>query len=212
MLESLENNSAYLHAFRVKDERVMGQLYAKAKKKFQKKLAFSYNYLPSYYLDDVYQDAFIQLGENIVSGKITEETLTVPIGEYLYGIGQNIAKEYVRNYDIVNEKEEQEVTVKAGPNKKPLLQPEYLPYLPPDEDNRFSDSDRRMIRHYVNEMQEPCASILTQFYFDEYTTYGIAILQGYKNEDTAKTRKYKCFKKLQNAIKHHLHGYFDFEI
>ena len=197
MKETLEDNKTYLEAFRTNDQHTMSRCYSRFKPDFQKNLASSYNYLPSHYLDDVYQDAFIQLGENIISGKISEDTLNVPIGAYLYGIGQHIAKEYVRNY--------------GGTNQKADYEEVELPFIPGEEDSPFSLDDRKLIRKYVNEMQEPCADILTKFYFDDYTIFSIALLRGYKNEDSAKTQKHKCFTKLRNAIKHHLHGYFDFE-
>lgn len=195
--QSLDDNTAYLEAFRTNDQQTMSRCYSRFKPDFQRNLAFSYNYLPTHYLDDVYQDAFIQLGENIISGKISEETLRVPIGAYLYGIGQHIAKEYVRNYGSTEKREDIE-------DHEPT-------YLPQDNDSPFTQDDRRLIRKYVNEMKEPCAEILSRFYFDDYTIFSIALLRGYKNEDTAKTQKHKCFTKLRNAIKHHLHGYFDFE-
>lgn len=198
MKETIEDNIFYLEAFRTNDQRTMSRCYSRFKPDFQKNLAFSYNYLPSHYLDDVYQDAFIQLGENIMSGKITAETLNVPIGVYLYGIGQNIAKEYVRNY--------------GGTGQQVNYEESELPIIQDEENRYFTLDDRKLIRKYVNEMQEPCADILTKFYFDDYSMFTIALFRGYRSENSAKTQKYKCFTKLRNAIKHHLHGYFDFEI
>ena len=193
----MDDNRVYLEAFRRNDQRTMSRCYSRFKPDFEKNLVFSYNYLPTHYLDDVYQDAFIQLGENIMSGKITEDTLNVPIGAYLYGIGQNIAKEYVRKYGAADEQTD-------------LEEADSL-FVPEDDNNYFSLDDRKLIRKYVNEMKEPCADILTKFYFDDYTLFSISILRGYSSEDSAKTQKHKCFTKLRNAIKHHIHGYFDFQ-
>ncbi len=196
MENPLDDNITYLEAFRTNDQRTMSRCYSRFKPTFVKNLAFSFNFLPAYFLDDVYQEAFIQLGEKIVSGKLTEQTLNVPIGAYLYGIGINIAKEYVRNYGST----EQTVDIHD------------VEGLVSEENNsQFTPDDCKLIRKYVNEMKEPCAGVLSDFYFDSYTLFSIAFLRNYKNEETAKTKKYKCLTKLINAIKHHLHGYFDFE-
>lgn len=186
---NLEDNAPLFKAFKTKNDPIIAIYYKGLKSEFIKNLRTRYNCIPPDYLDDIYQDSFIELGEQIISGKLTEEKLTVPIGAYLYGIGKIIAHNYVKNEEVVlDDVDTMHVT---------------------DNDSLFTKDDRELIREYVERIAEPCLSVLRMFYFEEYTMFSIAKLMKYKSEDVAKTRKNKCMTRLKEIIKNELYGRFD---
>lgn len=186
---NLEDNAPLFEAFKTKNDPIIAIYYKGLKSEFIKNLRTRYNCIPPDYLDDIYQDSFIELGEQIISGKLTEEKLTVPIGAYLYGIGKIIAHNYVKNEEVVlDDVDTMHVT---------------------DNHSLFTKDDRELIREYVERIAEPCLSVLRMFYFEEYTMFSIAKLMKYKSEDVAKTRKNKCMTRLKEMIKNELYGRFD---
>lgn len=53
----------------------------------------------------------------------------------------------------------------------------------------------------VNELGETCRDVLTLFYFEGLDMEGIAQRMNFANSDTAKAKKYQCFKKLESMFK-----------
>ena len=195
---SIDNNEILLEAFKANDDRVIGRYYAALKPEFQKNIAFKFSYLPHDYLDDVYQESFIELGEQISSGELNSVTLEVPVGAYLYGIGKKVALEYIKKYGFAN------ATSLGGEDSD-------VEIANPEEESTLTKEDRALIHKYVEKMGEPCTSVLKKFYFEEFTMYGIAWLMKYKSEDVAKTRKNKCMDKLVDAVNKCLYGKFDID-
>lgn len=63
--------------------------------------------------------------------------------------------------------------------------------------------DMKVIKDYVNKLDETCRRLLTFFYFDELDNRIIAEKLGFANTDVVKSKKYQCFKKLETAVKAH---------
>ncbi len=186
---NLEDNALLFEAYRTKNDSIIAAYYKGLKCDFIKNLHTRYNCIPQDYLKDIYQDSFVELGEQILSGKLTEDKLTVPIGAYLYGIGKIIAHNYVKNEEVFVD----DVDTTIVSNNESL----------------FTKDDRELIKEYVEKIAEPCLSVLRMFYFEEYTMFSIAKLMKYKSEDVAKTRKNKCMTRLKEMIKKELYGRFD---
>ena len=60
-----------------------------------------------------------------------------------------------------------------------------------------------MIKETVKNIQEPCATLLDKFYWEDKSGEEIANDMGYKNTDTVKNQKYKCMQKLKTYLKEH---------
>ena len=56
------------------------------------------------------------------------------------------------------------------------------------------------INQALNEIGEPCKSILVYFFFNQLTMEEIAAKMGYTNADNVKNQKYKCFKRLKKLV------------
>ena len=53
----------------------------------------------------------------------------------------------------------------------------------------------------VQQLGDTCRKVLSYYYFDNMSMTEIAEKLGFANADTAKTKKYKCKKELDNMIK-----------
>lgn len=61
--------------------------------------------------------------------------------------------------------------------------------------------DLKKIHDALSELGETCKNILVMFYFDGYDMTAIAEALQFNNADTAKAKKYQCFKKLEEIVK-----------
>ena len=189
---NLEDNAKLFEAFKTNNNRLIEAYYLGLKTEFIKNLNLRYNCIPADLLKDIYQDAFVELGEKIISGKLKESDLTVPVGAYLFGMGKMIAHKYVKLEEISSDDDTLNDICVAS-----------------NSDAYFSDNDRELIQEYVAKVAEPCSTVLRLFYFEDYTMFGIAKRMNYKSEDVAKTRKNKCMTKLKEIIKKGWYGQFD---
>lgn len=125
---------------------------------------------------DVYQDALIVFWEKARTGNLI---LTSKISTFIYSICLNLwRKELDRKSRLSNEEK---------------------------DDVDFQDVEKkersRIIRECINELGDTCRRILMYYYFDGYSMNDIAEKLGYANTDTAKTKKYKCKKRLDELVK-----------
>jgi DNA-directed RNA polymerase specialized sigma24 family protein len=61
--------------------------------------------------------------------------------------------------------------------------------------------DLMKIVQMVEQLDENCRKLLTLFYFEALDMEQIALRMGYNNADTAKAKKYQCFKRLEGKVK-----------
>ena len=125
---------------------------------------------------DVYQEALLAFWQKAASGKLV---LTSKISTYLYSICLNQwRKELDRKSKLTNEEVDGE---------------EYQSH---DQEERY-----RLVMDCIEELGDTCRKILTYYYFDGLSMTDIAEKLEFANTDTAKTKKYKCKKKLDSIIK-----------
>lgn len=125
---------------------------------------------------DVFQDALIVFWQKAANGKLV---LTSKISTYLYSICQNLwRKELERKSRLAHE------------TKDGIVEP---------EDDLQERS--QIIRHCIAELGDTCRKVLTYYYFDGLSMDVIAERLGFSSTDTAKTKKYKCKKRLDNLVK-----------
>ena len=159
-------------------------LYDQYKQKF---IAFALKYfsIDKNTLEDIYQESFIVLYQQIQNGTFPEHS--VSIQTYLFGIGKNKILNYLRD----NRYETIEIS-------------ENILFA-----NDWYDSDdwirkQEITYQLVDNMEEPCNRILQLFYYDRKTMSEITQVFNYKNEQVAKNRKYLCVNKLKDNLKHKL--------
>lgn len=125
---------------------------------------------------DIFQDALIVLWQKVIDDNFV---LSSKLSTYLYSVCQNLwRKEFERKSRLVHEAQDSEV------------------YM--DEDKKELSF---IIRSCIKAMPVTCRKVLTYYYFDGLSMELIAEKLGFANTDTAKTKKYKCKKKLDELVK-----------
>jgi RNA polymerase sigma factor (sigma-70 family) len=129
-----------------------------------------------YEAKDIYQEAVIVLWQKAVSGNLV---LTSKLSTYLYSICQNLWRK--------------ELDRKSRLSSETLDRSEYMEH---DRDERV-----RIIRECIEQLGETCQKVLTYYYFDRMSMSDIADKLNFSSTDTAKTKKYKCKKRLDHLVK-----------
>jgi RNA polymerase sigma factor (sigma-70 family) len=125
---------------------------------------------------DVYQDALIVFWQKATSGNLV---LTSKMSTYIYSICQNLwRKELDRKKRLSNEEKDSPVTL----------------------DTETSEREK-IIAKCIDQLDGTCKKVLMYYYFEEMSMQDIADRLGFANTDTAKTKKYKCKKKLDDLVK-----------
>jgi len=125
---------------------------------------------------DIYQEALIVFWQKAVSGNLV---LTSKISTYLYSICLNLwRKELDRKSRLSHEQKDS---------------PEYQ--------NEDKKERTRIIRECLDQLDDTCKRVLTYYYYERMSMSEIAKNLGFANTNTAKTKKYKCKKKLDELIK-----------
>ncbi len=126
---------------------------------------------------DIFQDALIVFWQKAVSGNLV---LTSKISTYIYSICQNLWRKEIDRKTRFTESSENDEKV-------------YLDYEERERD--------RIIKECIAELGDSCKKILTYYYFDGMSMVEIAKKLDLANTDTAKTKKYKCKKRLDSLVK-----------
>jgi RNA polymerase sigma factor (sigma-70 family) len=125
---------------------------------------------------DVYQDALIVFWQKATSGNLV---LTSKMSTYIYSICQNLwRKELDRKKRLSSEEKDSPVTL----------------------DTETAERER-IIAQCIDQLDGTCKKVLMYYYFEEMSMQDIADKLGFANTDTAKTKKYKCKKKLDDLVK-----------
>ncbi|HYG01089.1 MAG TPA: sigma-70 family RNA polymerase sigma factor [Chryseosolibacter sp.] len=125
---------------------------------------------------DVYQDALIVFWQKATSGNLI---LTSKISTYIYSICQNLwRKELDRKKRLSNEEKDSAVVIDVDTPEK-----------------------EKIVAKCIEQLGDTCKKVLMYYYFEEMSMQDIAEKLGFANTDTAKTKKYKCKKKLDELVK-----------
>jgi RNA polymerase sigma factor (sigma-70 family) len=105
--------------------------------------------------------------------------MTSKISTYIYSICQNLwRKELERKKRLSNEEKDAFVTLDLDTAER-----------------------EKIIASCIEQLGDTCKKVLMYYYFEEMSMQDIADKLGFANTDTAKTKKYKCKKKLDELIK-----------
>lgn len=130
---------------------------------------------------DIYQETIIVLFENAQKPGFT---LNCQLQTFIYSIAKRLWLKQLRNNSnltkLSNDSEEELVDVSEEMNSH--LQKE--------------EALQRMGKS-LDELGEPCKTIITDFYIHRLSMDQISEKFGYTNSDNAKTQKYKCLQRLK---------------
>jgi RNA polymerase sigma factor (sigma-70 family) len=132
---------------------------------------------------DLFQKAFSIFYFNVKDGKIV--TLKSTIETYIVGIGKILMKEeFRRNSRLTSLDEIPDVHV----SDYSMLR------------NDDKAHEQSLVGKILQALEEPCKSLLTMYYFNNYSLAHIAEVLGYKNQGVAKKKKCLCLKSVRNLL------------
>lgn len=136
---------------------------------------------------DVYQEAMVILYEK---AQTEDFRLTCKIGTYLFSISKNLW------YKKINKSQKQPDSL-SEPGFEEKLDRAYE-----DDINVHHERENhfRQLDDALEQLGEPCSSLLKAFYQQDKSMTEIALQFGYTNPDNAKTQKYKCLTRLKKLF------------
>ena len=154
--------------------------------------------------EDVFQESFIVLYQNILDGKL--DNMTSSLSTYFNAICRNKAHEVLRSHG-----KELNIIDEYPNSTKDEFEDERIDRLLAleDDDELIESRKEALVREIVRELPEPCDKILWGFYRDGFSMKTMAQMLSYKNEDTIKVTKHRCCNKFKNRFKEMAHRFLD---
>lgn len=182
-------------------EDIVRKWYKKLRPKYLECLLSRYPKMHLEVAENLYQDTFIAIQENLMLGRIKENTSW---NSYIMTIGLHLANKEMRKLGKIDSidttydnGEDDDVSNKAAQTVENLLKT-----LPDEEELPFvkNPEAHSILGNEIAHMPEPCAKIIKLFYYEDLSMTEIAEEIGYKNAATAKAKKNQCMNDLINRI------------
>lgn len=181
-------------------EDIVREWYNRLRPEFLRRLTAKYSGLTLYDAENLYQDTFIAVQENLMRGRIKEDTSW---SSYIMTIGLNLASKEWRKIgktDSTDEGFEDE----NEPKSRTARKVEDLLKTLPDGDSEtplYKDPEAQsLLGDELIHTPEPCGSIIRLFYYEDMSMEEIAEEIGYKNATTAKAKKSQCMTDLIKRV------------
>lgn len=181
-------------------EDIVREWYTRLRPEFLRRLTARYSGLSLYDAENLYQDTFIAVQENLMRGRIKEDTSW---SSYIMTIGLNLAsKEWnkIGKRDSTDDGFDVDDNDYGSGSKTVLKMEEQIRKLS-DEDSLYKNEEAvSILGNELNHTPEPCRSIIQCFYGDGWSMDEIADEIGYKNATTAKAKKSQCMNDLIKRV------------
>ncbi|WP_416864891.1 MAG: RNA polymerase sigma factor [Imperialibacter sp.] len=168
------------------DMQALGELYSKYRQEFIAMIRAKYK-MSNDDAMDIYQVATLRLYNNVVKGKMT--MMYDSIKPYLFSIGLNVYKEMVR--------EDMKIPLSSNPLEWVDDRGEGQEAT---DEALLKESLLEATKKAIEKLGDPCQSMLTRFYYFRASIRQLMEEFGYKNEATAKNKKYKCLQQLRELL------------
>lgn len=182
-------------------EDIVREWYTRLRPEFLRRLTAKYSGLSLYDAENLYQDTFIAVQENLMRGRIKEDTSW---SSYIMTIGMNMVSKAWRKIGKTDSTDEgfDDEDDDSGSKTARKVQ-ELLKTLPNDEDETPLYKNEEALSLLGNELThtpEPCGSIIRLFYYEDMSMDEIAEEIGYRNATTAKAKKSQCMTDLIKRV------------
>lgn len=145
---------------------------------------------------DVFQESFITLHKNIVTGRLS--SLTSSLSTYFNGICRNKAYELLRkNGKMVHEEDEVSLDILNAEIQADKV--DSLIALE-NEDSSFAERKEALVRQIVRELPPPCDELLWGFFRDNFSMKTLAKMFNYSSESSVKVTKHRCQNKFRERF------------
>lgn len=132
---------------------------------------------------DLYQNAFSAFYFNVKDGKLVK--LKSTIDTYIFGIGKIMMKETFRRENKLVDIDE-------------LLEIDLADYSIFHREDEVHDN--RIVGTILKKLEDPCKTLLTLYYFHNFSLESIAERMGYKNQGVVKKKKCLCLKSVRSLL------------
>ena len=150
-------------------------------------------------IEDLYQQAFLAVYENLQAGRVREDTSW---SSYIIQIGLNLATKELRHSGITDSIYESSGDNEEGHQQISKTVELLLSQLTTEDESLYQNVDAlSLLGDELNHTPEPCNSIIRLFYYDDMSMEEIAIAVNFKNATTAKSKKSQCMKTLIERVK-----------
>ena len=134
---------------------------------------------------DIFQEAMIVLYQNVKSGSFE---LNCQLKTYLYSVSRRLWLKRLSQSQKMSTWSEVEDLQETVPVEDEL------------ERHAQHDLDFQVMEQSLNNLGEPCRSLLKAYYLEMKSMVEIAGDFGYTNADNAKNQKYKCLMRLKKIF------------
>ena len=180
-------------------EDIVRQWYNKVRPLFVNTLRKRFSQLDYNTIENLYQDAFLAVYENLQAGKVREDTSW---SSYIIQIGLNLATKELRHTGITDSIYESGGDNEEGHQQISRTVELLLSQLATEDGSLYQNEDAKsLLGEELSHMPEPCNSIIRLFYYDDMSMEEIAVAVNFKNATTAKSKKSQCMKSLTDRVK-----------
>ena len=176
-------------------EEIVREWYERLKPEFQRKLTRSYPGLTLADAENIYQDTFVAVYDNINNGRVKEETSWT---SYIMRIGMNLASKEWRKAGKNNpfQQDGTEDPIDAARTMARKVEEKVRELEGTTRVSELAKDQKAvgLLGEVLKYTPPPCNRIIYLFYEEQRSMAQIAELVGLKNAQTAKVKKSQCMK------------------
>lgn len=174
----------WLELIKIGDEQAVTQLYEQYRKEFFLWIKNKYQCTDEEAID-AYQESVLVMYNNIKKGKLIK--FTSSIKTYLFAIGRNVIlynrRKFQRERSNITDKENEIVDKESV------------------QVNLQVSERQKILVEVLNDMGNPCKSLIMLYYTENLPFKEIAKRLNYKTETVARMQKMRCLKRMRKTMK-----------
>lgn len=177
----MEDNQQILEAIKAgKDDKALNSLYTEIYPKIESFILK--NGGDTEEAADIFQDAVLIFYKQVKQGKFKEEN---PIAGFVFTVSRNLWYNRVKKKNRNNDLTEYEYNIAEDRDV---------------EEDLLTEEREKKINELLSHMEEKCKNILIDSIFNKLSMQEISDKMGFTSSDVAKTKNYKCKKKLIKVL------------
>lgn len=177
----MEDNQQILEAIKAgKDDKALNSLYTEIYPKIESFILK--NGGDTEEAADIFQDAVLIFYKQVKQGKFKEEN---PIAGFVFTVSRNLWYNRVKKKNRNNDLTEHEYNIAEDRDV---------------EGDLLTEEREKKINELLSHMEEKCKNILIDSIFNKLSMEEISEKMGFSSSDVAKTKNYKCKKKLIKVL------------
>lgn len=180
-------------------EDIVRKWYNKVRPLFVNTLKKRFGQLDFDTIEDLYQNAFLAVYENLQAGRVREDTSW---SSYIIQIGINLATKELRHSGITDSIYESDSDNEEGRKEVSRTVEKLLSEGFDEDETMYQNVDAlSLLGEELSYIPEPCNTIIRLYYYAKMSMEDIATAVNFKNATTAKSKKSQCMKSLTERVK-----------